>query len=171
MRRLALGLLLALLTAGGTLLVHGPRIQPASSCRLETPADRGLVAPSRPASCKPTAPIDIEARIEGDPGAPFAVTAKASSRSGGEVELEIVLPDGATHLGGERKLKGRRCEAKVDARVPDRRRREILVRATTVHGGATLTKVVPLVIFDRPEPPRGVPKRNSRGEALLEFSP
>lgn len=149
MRRTAFGLLLALLTAGGSL----------------------LVAPVRPSSCKPTAPIDLDARIVGDPGGPFAVAAKAVSRLGGDVELEIVLPEGMTHLAGERKHKGRRCEAKVDARVPDRRRREILVRATTVQGGATLTKVVPLVIFDRPGPAPGTPKLNARGEGILEFSP
>ncbi|RPH47186.1 MAG: hypothetical protein EHM91_06290 [Planctomycetota bacterium] len=150
MRRLALGLLLALLTGGGTLLV-GHR--------------------SPPDSCKPTAPIDLDARIVGDPSSPFAITAQAVSRAGGDVEIEIVLPDGVVHLGGEKKRKARKCDAWVDVRVNDRSRRVIHVRATVVLDGATFTKVVPLTLFDGPVPTRGTPGRNSRGEALLEFSP
>jgi hypothetical protein len=146
MRRLAL--LLALTTAGGS----------------------SLIVPASP-SCKPTAPIDLEARIVGDPSTPFGVSARASSRSGAEVELEIVLPDEVTHLAGLKKLRGRRCEARIDARVKDRRRCEILVRATITEAGATMTRVIPLVLFDAPLPPRGTLKRNSRGEAILEFSP
>jgi len=150
MRRIALGLLLALLTGGGTLLVgHRSALD----------------------SCKPTAPIDLDAQIIGDPGAPFAVAAKAFSRAGGEVEIEIVLPDGVAHLGGEKKRKARKCDARVDVRANDRSRRVILVRATTVVEGATLTKVVALTLFDGPVPSRGTPGRNSRGEAILEFSP
>jgi hypothetical protein len=148
MRRLALALLPALLAAGGSL----------------------LVVPSSP-SCKPTAPIEVEARIVGDPSAPFGVSARASSPSGAEVELEIVLPDEVTHLGGVKKLRARRCEARIDARVKDRRRCEIFVRATITEGGAAMTRVIPLVLFDAPLPPRGTLKRNSRGEAILEFSP
>jgi hypothetical protein len=148
MRRLALALLPALLAAGGSLLI--------------VPA---------PPPCKPTAPIDLEARILGDPSAPFGVSARASSRSGAEVELEIVLPDEVTHLAGLKKLRGRRCEARIDAHVKDRRRCEILVRATVTEGGATMTRVIPLVLFDAPVPSRGTLKRNSRGEAILEFSP
>jgi hypothetical protein len=150
MRRLALGLLLALLTGGGTLLVTH-----------RTP----------PESCKPTAPIDLDARIVGDPASPFAVTAQAVSRAGGEVEIEIVLPDGVVHLGGEKKRKARKCDTRVELRVNDRSRRVIFVRATVVAEGATLTKVVPLTLFDAPLPPRGTPGVNSRGEAILEFSP
>jgi hypothetical protein len=145
MRPLALILLLALPAAGGTFVAKTP-------------------------SCKPVAPIDLDARLVGDPASP-TISVKASSRTGGDVEIEIVLPEGVTHVAGERKQKGRRCEARVDARVPDRLRREILVRATTVHGGATLTKVVPLVLFDRPAARSGNPKKNSRGEAILVFSP
>jgi hypothetical protein len=150
MRRIALGLLLALLTGGGTLLV-GHR--------------------TTPVSCKPTAPIDLDARIVGDPAAPFAVAAKAFSRAGGDVEIEIVLPDGVVHLAGEKKRKARRCDAQVDLRVNDRARRVILVRATTVVEGATMTKVAALTLFDGPVPARGTPGRNARGEAILEFSP
>ena len=150
MRLLALGLLLALLTGGGTLLVS-----------------QG----ARPDSCKPTAPITLEARIVGDPASPFAVTAKAFSRAGGDVEVEIVLPDGVVHLGGEKKRQGRNCDARVELRANDRSRRVILVRATTVANGATMTKVLPLVLFDAPVPTLGKPGVNSRGEAILEFSP
>jgi hypothetical protein len=150
MRRLGwgLGLLLALLTAG-----------------------RGLSSPSRPASCKPSAPIDLDARLTGDPSSPSGVVARASSRTGGDVELEVVLPEGVDHVAGERKLKGRRCEARVDLRTADRTRREILVRATTTEGGATLTRVVSLPLFDGKERARGTPRKNSRGEAILELSP
>jgi len=148
MRRLGLLLLLALLTAGTTL----------------------VVAP-RPTSCKPTAPIDLTAEIVGDPASPFGVIARATSRTGAEVELEVVLPDGVTHLAGARKLKGRRCEARVDLRTKDRARREIFVRASFTEGSATMTRVLPLVLFENPEPVRGAVRQNSRGEAILEFSP
>src|SRR2546423_1436183 len=146
MRRLGLGLLLALLIAGSTLLIDA---QP-SAC---SSAALGK-------SCKPSAPIDLTAEIVGDPAAPFGVVARATSRTGADVELEIVLPDGVTHLAGERKLKGRRCEARVDVRTKDLAPRAILVRATFTEGGATMTRVVPLVLFDAPAPARGAPGKN-----------
>ena len=149
MRRLGPAVLLALLTAGGI----------------------PFAIPRSPTSCKPTAPIDLEARIVGDPSLPFGISAKASSRTGADVELEIILPDGVTHLAGAKKHNGRRCEARVDVRAKDRKRCEILVRATTVEGGATMTRVLPLVLFDGPVPAPGTPKKNSRGEGILEFSP
>ncbi|MBI3855304.1 MAG: hypothetical protein HY293_06400 [Planctomycetes bacterium] len=145
MRRLGLALLLGLSTAS-------------------------IPLPARP-SCKPTAPIDLEARLVGDPSSPFGISATATSRTGSEVELEILLPVGITHLSGDRKLKGRRCEARIDASVKDRTRREIFVRATTVEGGAVMTRVVSLLLFDGPLPARGTPGKNSRGEGILEFSP
>ena len=136
------------------LLAHTP---------LETP---------RPTSCKPTAPIDLEAHLVGDPSSPFSVVAKASSRMNLPVELEVVLPEGVTHHAGERKVSGKSCETRLDASVRDRSRREILVRATVTLGSARLTKVIPLVLFDQPRPPAaGALRRNARGEALLEYSP
>ncbi len=154
MQRLGLALLIALLTAGSAFYLHG------------TPA-----APEHPRSCKPKAPIDLSAEIVGDPAAPFGIQARASSRNGCEVELEIVLPDGVTHVAGERKLRGKRCEARVDLRAADRQRREILVRASFTEGGATLTRVLPLVLFDAPKAPPGTKRRNARGEAILELTP
>jgi hypothetical protein len=151
MRRLGPALLLVLLTAGGTLLLDS--------------------RPPSPSSCKPTAPIDLTAELVGDPAAPFGVVARATSRTGAEVELEIVLPEGVTPLAGERKLKGRRCEARLDLKAADRSRREILVRATFTEGGATMTRVVPLVLFDAPAPPRGAMRKNARGETILELAP
>jgi hypothetical protein len=149
MRRLALLLLLGLLSAGGSL----------------------LIVPSKPPSCKPTAPIDLEAKIVGDPSAPFGLVARASSRTGVEVDLEIILPEGITPLAGTRKLKGKRCEARLDLHAKDRTRREILVSASFTEGGARLTRVVSLVLFDQPLPSKGTPATDSRGNALLEFSP
>jgi len=147
---LSLVALLALLSAGGSLLVErSPR-----------------------ASCKPTAPIDIEASIVGDPSGAFGVTARAASRHGAEVDLEIVLPDGVIHLTGERKMRGRRCETRVDLRATDQNRKEIVVRATITDGEARLTRVLPLVIFAGPPPAsKGRPGRDGRGEPILEFSP
>ncbi|HVE38528.1 MAG TPA: hypothetical protein VNM14_01485 [Planctomycetota bacterium] len=156
MRRLGLALLLALLTAGSAFYLHGS----------PSPA-----APEHPRSCKPTAPIDLTAEIVGDPAAPFGIQARASSRSGREVELEIVLPDGVTHVAGERKIRGKRCEARVDLRAADRQRREIFVRASITEGGAILTRVIPLVLFEAAKPPPGTKRRNSRGEAILELTP
>ena len=134
-------------------------------------AGRGPAGRDAPPSCKPTAPIDLEARIAGDPSAGFSIEARATSRTGHEVELEAVLPDGVAHLGGERRASGKRCEIRVEARAPGRERREIFVRATIREGGATLTRVVPLVLNDAPSAPRGTPRKNSRGEAILEFGP
>ena len=128
--------------------------------------------PRPPASpCKPTPPIDLEARIVGDPAAPFGIEARAESKTGREVELEIVLPDGVLHSGGERRARGKRCELRVDARAPGRARREILVRATLHDGATKLTRVLSLVLNDAPPAPAGTPKTNSRGEAILEFGP
>jgi hypothetical protein len=122
-------------------------------------------------SCKPTAPIDLEARLEGDPTTSFSVSARASSRLGLPVELEVVLPEGVAHHAGARKVSGVSCETRLDASVPDRTRREIFVRATVSEGTAKLTKVIPLVLFDKVRPAAATLRKNSRGEALLEYSP
>ena len=129
-------------------------------------------APATP-PCKPTAPIDLEATIEGDPGGAFGVTARASSRLDAPVELEIVVPDGVTVHGGSPRAWGKACAAHVEATARDRSRREIFVRASLVRGGTRLTRVVPLVLFDAAGPKPPPPRRttNSRGEAIAEFSP
>jgi len=125
-----------------------------------------------PASCKPTPPIELEASIVGDPSLPFGITARASSRTGVPVDLEIVLPDGVVAVAGRTRAFGPRCEARLDVRAADRTRREILVRATFTQGGATMTRVLPLVIFDGTAPAApGTLRKNSRGEPILEFSP
>ncbi len=148
MRRLGLALLPILLSAGSAIYLDSP-----SRC------------------CKPSVPIDLTAELVGDPASPSGVRACAVSRTGADVELEIVLPDGVTHLAGERKLRGKRCEAQVDLKARDHQRREIFVRASFTEGSATLTRVIPLVLFDAPVAPRGAKRRNSRGEAILELSP
>jgi len=118
------------------------------------------------------APIDLDARIVGDPASPFGITAKASSRLGVPVELEIVLPDGVTPVAGRRRGLGKSCELRLDAVARDRSRREILVRASITQGSATATRILPLVLFDGPPTKAEAPlKKNSRGEAILEFSP
>jgi hypothetical protein len=146
MRRLA-PLLLILLAAGASLPIVPPR-----------------------ASCKPTPPIDLDARIVGDPSGVFEIIARASSPLGAEIDLEIVLPDGVACPSGKKRLQGKACDLRVTAQARDRSRREILVRATFTHANATMTRVVPLVLFDAPPVPHPV-RRNSRGEAILEFSP
>jgi len=143
---------LLLLTAGGSIFVGEP--------------------PTPERSCKPVAPIDLDAAIVGDPSAPFGVTARASSRTGAEVDLEILLPDGVVHVAGEKRKRGRRCDVSLDLRAKDRSRSEILVRATIADGKAKLTRVVPLVIFDEPPAPsKGRDARDSQGRPVLEFSP
>ncbi|MBI3857595.1 MAG: hypothetical protein HY293_18090 [Planctomycetes bacterium] len=128
--------------------------------------------PEPPTSCKPTAPIDLEASLVGDPSAPFGVVARARSRNGAEVDLEILLPEGLTHLAGSRKLRGRNCEARIDLQAKDRRRREIYVCATISENGARLVRVLPLVIFDAPLPvPKARATQDARGQPILEFSP
>ena len=120
--------------------------------------------------CKAVAPIDLEARLEGDPDTSCCITASASAR-GRDVELEIVLPAGLAALAGDRKGAGRRVELRLDARALDRTRREVFVRASIREGDAVLTRVEPLVIHDVPSPPKGVLRKGSRGEPTLEFGP
>jgi hypothetical protein len=135
----------------------------------------GMVFVERPprTSCKPDAPIDVEASIVGDPAGAFSVSAKASSRTGLEVDLEVILPPGVTHVAGERKKRGRQCDLQVDLRAADRTRREIAVVATITDGlGARLVRSVPLVLFDGPVPAvKGRPGRDRRGNPTQEFSP
>ena len=150
-RLLFLAVPLALLSAGGTIFVERePRT-----------------------SCKPTAPIDVEASITGDPTGSFGVSAKATSRTGIEVDLEVILPDGVTHVAGERKKRGRQCDLRVDLRAADRTRKEIAVVATITDGqGARLVRSVPLVLFDSPVPEtKGRPGRDRRGNPVQVFSP
>lgn len=121
-----------------------------------------------PRSCKPTAPIDLDARLIGDPTGAFGIAAKASSALG-PVDLEVVLPDGVTSTGRRRAF-GPASELRLDAVARDRSRREIIVRASVRQGGAVLTKVVPLVLFEAPIARPAVTK-NSRGEAIREYAP
>src|SRR5262245_51564870 len=104
-RVLCLAIPLALLTAGGGVLARR--------------------AP--PTSCKPVAPIDIEASIVGDPATGFSVSARAVSRIEADAELEVILPEGVTSVAGERKSRGRKCEVRTDLRAADRTRKEIAV--------------------------------------------
>ena len=66
--------------------------------------------------------------------------------------------------------RGRRVELRLDATAFGNRRCEILVRATVQTENGRVTRVVPLVLNDAPEPTRGVRRRNSRGEDILEFT-
>jgi len=122
-------------------------------------------------ACKPVPPIEIEARLTGDPGGALRIVASASSRLDAEIEIDVTLPDGVTVAAGEPKRKGKRPEVKLDLRVRDRSSREILVRATMETGGARLTRVVPLALGPTPKAPLGVLKKNSRGEAIRELAP
>lgn len=129
------------------------------------------VRPDATDSCKPRPPIDIEARIVGDPSSPFGIVARASSSTGHEVELEIVLPDGVAHVAGERRARGKHCELRVDACRSVTERREILVRATLRDGDARLTRVVPLGLPGPVPPSKGRLGADSDGRPLLEFRP
>lgn len=153
-------LVLAALTAGGTLLSPA-KSRPAGAPVLRSPEG----------GCKPTAPIDLTARLVGDPATGFTVEASATARTGAEVELEVLLPDGVAHVAGPRKLKARKAETRVDARAKHGGRQEILVRATFTDNGATMTKVLPIVLNDAPAAKPGTPARSGRGERILEFSP
>src|SRR6187549_3781156 len=103
------------------------------------------IVPAR-TSCKPTPPIDLDARIVGDPAGAFEIVARASSPLGAEIDLEIVLPDGVSSSSDKKRLKGKSCNLRVPAQAKDRSRREILVRATFTQANATMTRVVPLVL-------------------------
>jgi hypothetical protein len=149
-RILFVGVLLALLAGSGALLVE----RPART------------------SCKPEAPIELTASIVGDPISPFGVSAKATSLSGEEVDLEIVLPAGVIHLGGERKARGKRVETRVDLRAQDQNPRQILIRASIDDGTGRLVKIVPLNLFGgHAQKPKGTLKRDPRGELIQDFSP
>jgi hypothetical protein len=137
-------------------------------------AGSGSFLVQRPArtSCKPAAPIDIEASILGDPASPSGIFAKATSLSGDEVDLEIILPNGVVHLGGERKARGKKVETRVDLRAQDQNPRQILVRASISDGTGRLVKIVPLNLFGGVRAaPKGTLKRDPRGELIQEFSP
>jgi hypothetical protein len=150
-RLLFLAIPFLLLTAGGTVFVER----------------------AQRTSCKPVAPIDVEASIVGDPSGEFGVSAKATSRTGIEVDLEVVLPHGVTHVAGERKKRGRQCDLQVGLRASDRTRKEIAVVATITDGqGARLVRTVPLVLFDAQVPAaQGRPGRDRRGNPIQVFSP
>jgi hypothetical protein len=130
----------------------------------------GASIPSR-SPCKPLPPVELEARLVGDAGAPFGLVAAASTRLDADVELDAVLPDGVSVLAGELKRKGKRPELKVDLRARDRGPREIFVRATVEAGGARFTRVVSLPLGPAPAAPRGTLKKNARGETIREFGP
>ena len=137
-------------------------------------AGGGALLVPRPArtSCKPSAPIELEASLVGDPISPFGVLAKANSLTGDEVELEIVLPDGVIHLGGERKAHGKKVETRVDLRATDQNPRQILVRASMSDGTGRLVKIIPLKLFGgAPPAQKGTLKRDNRGDLILEGTP
>lgn len=136
------------------------------ACLLAAPWSVPLPGAAR----KAVAPIDLEARLEGDPEAACRITASASGR-GRDVELEIVLPEGVAALAGERKGAGKRVALRVDARALDRRRQVVFVRASLREGEAVLTRVEPIVIHDAPAPPQNAPRTGARGEPILEFGP
>ena len=142
--------LFAVLAGGGSLLVERPTRTP----------------------CKPGAPIDLEASLIGDPTSPFGVSAKATSLTGDEVDLEILLPEGVIHLGGERKARGKKVETRIDLRSTDLKPKQIVVRASISDGTGRMSRVVPLNLFKEPPPePKGTLKRDNRGDLILEFSP
>jgi hypothetical protein len=161
MRRLAL---LSLFLAGGGLL-------PVALWPAPAAPPPGAKPPLTGVSEKPSPPIQLEARIVGDPLHPFGIVASASCRTGHEVELEVVLPPGVPHRAGDRLVRGKRCELRVDLEPAGRERREIFVRASIHEGSATQTRVLSLVLGDRPAAPPGQPRTNARGEAILEFQP
>lgn len=137
-------------------------------------AGSGSFLIQRPArtSCKPDASIELTASIVGDPISPFGVSAKAASLSGAEVDLEIVLPEGVIHLGGERKARGKQVETRVDLRAQDQNPRQIVVRASVSDGTGRLVKIVPLNLFGGARAaPKGTLKRDNRGGVIQEFSP
>ena len=68
---------------------------------------------------KPIPPIDLEARIEGDPAGAFTIIARAGSSLEADVRAEVLLPDGVLHLGGVRSRSGREVGLLVAARSPD----------------------------------------------------
>jgi hypothetical protein len=118
---------------------------------------------------KPGPPLRLEAAIVGDPARPFGIAARASSPLDADIELEALLPDGVAALGGDRKRRARTPDLRLDCVARDGARREILVRATLEAGGARMTRVASLVLHDAPSSPPGILKKNSRGEAILEF--
>src|SRR6185503_11248984 len=129
-RFLIAAVLLALLCAGGPLVVERPT-------RI---------------SCKPAASIELEVSIVGDPAGVFGVAMKAASRIDADIDLEIEVLDGVAHVVGERKIRGRRSDGRVDLRALDRTPRQIVVRATISDGTARFVKVVPLNLFGGPPP-------------------
>lgn len=119
---------------------------------------------------KPTPPVELEARLEGDPAGTFTIIVRTKSTIDGDVRAEVLLPEGVIHLEGARSRSGREVGLRLTARSPDASRREIFVRASVTHGGARMARVVCLVLNDSPIAKRGFPRRNSRGEKIIEFT-
>lgn len=131
-----------------------------------------------PSSCKPDAPIQVTARLIGDPhaGSTCGVIVSFTALADGDVSIQVALPTGVGLVRGDTTWtsplrRGERRDLKLDVSIPDTLRREIVAYGTIAVGGARCTTATSLVLNESGAAPasRGVEKRNSRGESILEF--
>ena len=142
-------------------------------------------AEARPGSTRAKAqqPIDLEVLYDPAPapGAParvvLAVTPEIDLL---DCTLTVRLPDGVALAEGAAGwrgsiVRGRRQTHAFAVRIPDARRHELTVTATADLGGGTRAARSATVVFnpgaarEKAGAPPGVPKTNSRGEAILEL--
>lgn len=115
-------------------------------------------APSRPASCKPIPPFELTATISPDGS---RLTIRCLPKISGTLTLETSISDAVT------RPVHRAESAELHLDVPGRG--PVYVTATFRRGTARFVKTIAVGETSPPPAPRGVLKKNSRGESILEF--
>ena len=125
------------------------------------------------ASCKPVPPFSLTTSLSDDSR---RITARFSSTIEGELTLSVKLSDGVILTRGKvrqtRMVKKRETvELPLHIFENGMTREEVLITATLSAGTARFTKTISVVFNEDDSQPiqKGVFKKNSRGESILEF--
>jgi hypothetical protein len=145
----------------------------------------GTPSKARPAPrlAKPDPPIDLEILYETEPapGAPARVVLGYTSDIDLlDCRLSVRLPDGVTLAEGAATwrgsiARGQKMTHRMAVRLPDTRRRELIVTVTGDVGGGTRVVRSASVVFHpdttlkKTDSPLGVRKTNSRGEVIQDL--
>lgn len=130
------------------------------------------------ASSKPQAPLQLTARLVGDPHAnsTCGLVVTATALADGDVTVDVALPPGLTRVGGERSFaaplrRGEARELRMDVLVSGTQRREIAITGTLRQGTAKLTSVCTVVVNEDGSLPQpgGVQTTDARGRKILEY--
>ncbi len=124
-------------------------------------------------SCKPTPPFSLTTTLSDDSG---RITARFSSTIEGDLTLSAKLSDGVILTHGQTRQtrnvnKNEIVELPLDIFENGTTREEVLITATLSAGTARFTKTVSVVFNEDGSQAiqKGVFKKNSRGESILEF--